>query len=247
MTLDPTSMKDDPMSSATNATVASHSGTWSTVDRTLPDERELPPGAWRNYEPLQLPPVLRHSLEAFAAQGYHGTSVREIAKRLGQTVPAIYYHYENKQALLVTLLQGSMEEVLQRCQLAVAESTEGPVERFSSLVACVVLYIGHRSELISLDAEMNSLDLENRRTYVALRDQLEAMVVAAVEDGIEEGTFTTAYPSDAARAVLTMCLGIANWYDPAGPLGPEDIAERYTQFALGIVGQRSRRRSRRSQ
>jgi AcrR family transcriptional regulator len=233
------------MSSATNATIASHSGTWSGVDRTAIDGVELPPGAWRNYEPLQLPPVLRHSLEAFAAQGYHGTSVREIAKRLGQTVPAIYYHYENKQALLVTLLQGSMEEVLQRCQLAVAESTDGPVGRFTALVGCVVLYIGHRSELIALDAEMNSLTPDNRRTYVGLRDQLETMVVAAVEEGIEEGSFTTVYPSDAARAVLTMCLGIANWYDPRGRLGPEDLAERYTAFALGVVGHRPRRRSRR--
>lgn len=233
------------MSSATNATLASHSGTWSTTARTVVDDGELPPGAWRNYEPLRLPPVLRHSLEAFATHGYHGTSVREIAKRLGQTVPAIYYHYANKQALLVTLLQGSMEEVLQRCQLAVAETDDGPVARFTALVTCVVLYIGHRSELIALDAEMNSLEPANRRTYVALRDQLEAMVVTAVEEGIEEGSFTTDYPSDAARAVLTMCLGIANWYDPRGPLGPDDVADRYTSFALGIVGHRPSKRPRR--
>lgn len=224
---------------------ASHTGAWSTASRTAIDDP--PAGAWRVYEPLTLPPVLKHSLEAFAEHGYHGTSVREIAKRLGQTVPAIYYHYANKQALLVTLLQGSMEEVLQRCQLALAEACDDPVDRYSALITCVVLYIGHRRELIMLDAEMRSLEPENRRTYVGLRDELESMVRTAIEDGVSEGSLTTEHPADAARAVLTMCLGIANWYDPRGRLTPTDLAERYLTFALGVAGQlpRARRPGRR--
>lgn len=43
-------------------------------------------------------------------------------------------------------------------------------------------------------------------------------------------------PREASRAVVTMCKAIAEWYNPAGPFTPEDVAERYVHFALGLVG-----------
>ncbi|MEU3787934.1 TetR/AcrR family transcriptional regulator [Streptomyces sp900129855] len=34
------------------------------------------------------------------------------AQSVGVTVPALYYHHENKQAMLVALLERAMDEVL---------------------------------------------------------------------------------------------------------------------------------------
>ncbi|MTV26383.1 TetR/AcrR family transcriptional regulator [Nitriliruptoraceae bacterium ZYF776] len=191
---------------------------------------------WRRYEPLQLHPILRHSLTAFDEHGYHGTTVRDIAKRLGQTVPAIYYHFENKQALLITLLMRSMEDVLHRCELAAAEAGDDPVARLELLIDCVTRYVAHRREFIVLDSEIRSLEEDNRAAYVARRDALQALVRGAVVQGVEEGVFRTAHPSDAARALLTMCLGIGGWYRPDGPLTPEELGPRYARFALDMVG-----------
>lgn len=190
---------------------------------------------WRVYRPLQLPPVLGHALEAFAEQGYHGTSVRDIAKRLGRTVPAIYYHYESKQALLATLLEGSIAEVLQRCRLAVREAGDDPAARLTNLVQCITLYTAFRRQFAVLGTEMRSLEPDNRRRYVACRDTLEALVMEAIADGTGQGCFTTAYPRDSARAVISMCLGVARWYRPDGALSPQQVADRYTDFALALV------------
>ena len=191
---------------------------------------------WRAYEPLDLHPVLTHAMEAFNEHGYHGTSVRDIARRVGVTVPVLYYHYENKQALLVTLLDTSMRDVLDRCRAAVAEAGEDPVARFSAMVECIVLYMANRRGLAFLDTEIRSLEPENRARYVALRDYLEHMLLDTVEAGIAQGRFTTPIPADASRAVLTMCQGVANWYHPDGPLSPEAIAERHVLLCLGTVG-----------
>lgn len=194
---------------------------------------------WRHFEPLQLHPILRHSLTAFHEHGYHGTSVRDIAKLLGQTVPAIYYHFENKQALLITLLMRSMEDVLHRCELAAAEAGDDAVERLRLLIDCVTRYVAHRREFIVLDSEIRSLEEPNRAAYVARRDALQSLVRGAVVQGAEEGLFATEHPSDAARALLTMCLGIGSWFRPDGPLTPEELGPRYATFALGLVGHSS--------
>ncbi|MFI9833590.1 TetR/AcrR family transcriptional regulator [Streptomyces sp. NPDC051913] len=191
---------------------------------------------WRHYDPLSLHPILLHAMEAFNEHGYHGTSVRDIAGRVGVTVPALYYHYENKQALLATLLETSMTDVLDRCRAAAAEAGDAPVPRFCAMVESIVLYMAHRKGLAFLDTEIRSLDAGNRARYVALRDYLEHMLLDTVKSGAAQGVFTTPIPADAVRGVLIMCQGVANWYRAEGPLTAEEIARRHVLLALGTVG-----------
>src|SRR6202022_3269600 len=47
--------------------------------------------------------VLVTALELFTTQGYEGTSLRQIAERLGMTKAAVYYHFPAKEHLLVEL------------------------------------------------------------------------------------------------------------------------------------------------
>ena len=47
--------------------------------------------------------------ELFTDQGYDGTSLREIADRLGFTKAALYYHFRSKEEILVALLEPGNE------------------------------------------------------------------------------------------------------------------------------------------
>lgn len=204
---------------------------------TDPSWNTAPPAEhWRSYGPLVLHPILRHAMEAFNEHGYHGTSVRAIAGRVGVTVPALYYHYENKQALLATLLETSIKDVLDRCRAAAGEAGDDPLARLCVMVESIVLYMAHRQQLAFLDTEIRSLEPSNRARYVALRDYLEHMLLDTVEAGRARGVFTTPIPADATRSVLIMCQGVANWFRADGPLTAEEVAERHVLLCLGAVG-----------
>jgi AcrR family transcriptional regulator len=45
------------------------------------------------------------ALELFTEQGYEGTSLREIAERLGVTKAALYYHFKTKEDIVASLVQ----------------------------------------------------------------------------------------------------------------------------------------------
>ena len=49
--------------------------------------------------------ILAVANELFTEQGYEGTSLREIADRLGITKAALYYHFRSKDEILTTLLE----------------------------------------------------------------------------------------------------------------------------------------------
>ena len=186
----------------------------------------------------ELGPILAHALDAFYERGYHGTSVREIAKRVGLTVPALYYHHASKEAILFTLLDGSISSVIDRCKRAVAEAPNEPGAQFRELIECLALYMAHHAKRAAMDAEIRALGTKNRRRYVAKRKVVEELLESAIRDGVAQGVFDVSAPHETMRAVLGMIWAITVWYRPGGPMSASDVAESYVDIALHTVGYR---------
>ena len=55
--------------------------------------------------------ILEVALELFGRQGYEGTSIRDIAERMGMTKAAVYYHFPSKEELLADVLTPATSRV----------------------------------------------------------------------------------------------------------------------------------------
>nr|WP_245866288.1 TetR/AcrR family transcriptional regulator [Rhodococcus kyotonensis] len=189
------------------------------------------------YEGSSLSTPLAAALAAFVEQGYHGTSVREIAGRAGLSVPGLYHHYPSKQALLVGLMNAAMAELLERSRQADAEAGSLPAARFDAVVESLLLFHMYRSDQAFIGStEIRSLEPENRERYVHLRDEQQRMLDGIVLAGIESGDFDADHPADASRAVTTMCVGVAGWYRADGPQSAVELTQVYLTIARRIVG-----------
>jgi len=62
--------------------------------------------------------ILCESEDLFASKGYAGTSIDDIASRVGITKAAIYYHFKNKMEILFSIINNCVREsiVLQKRQ-----------------------------------------------------------------------------------------------------------------------------------
>jgi TetR/AcrR family transcriptional regulator, cholesterol catabolism regulator len=194
------------------------------------------PSSWRHYEELDLDPGLRSALDSFLELGYHGTSVRDIARRAGLSVPGLYHHYPRKEDLLVAVMNLTMNDFHARCYAAREEGVDSP-SRLRLLVECFALFHSYRHELAFIGAsEMRSLEPVHRRRIADIRNTCQRMVTDEVLALERQGLLHAEVPRDAARAVVTMLVGIANWYRADGALAPEEIARRYVGHALALVG-----------
>lgn len=193
------------------------------------------PTDWRRFEPLEMDQVLRGALSAFLEYGYHGASMRTIAERAGISVAGLYHYHPSKHDMLVALLDLTMTDLLARSTAARNEGGN-PVERFRLLVECLALYHTHRRELGFVGAsEMRSLSADARRSVAAARREVQRMVDDEVERGVRRGDFRTPRPKDAARAVVTLCTALPQWFRVPGPSTAEQVAAQYVEFALDLV------------
>jgi AcrR family transcriptional regulator len=65
--------------------------------------------------------LLDSAATKFAEQGYHATTIRELAAATAMTPGAIYFHVPNKQALLLAVYEEGVQRILDRIEGAVLE------------------------------------------------------------------------------------------------------------------------------
>jgi AcrR family transcriptional regulator len=55
--------------------------------------------------------ILRVALRLFTEKGFEGTSTRDISSALGLTKSSLYYHFQNKEAIVLGLMQERLHEL----------------------------------------------------------------------------------------------------------------------------------------
>ncbi|MTD15991.1 TetR family transcriptional regulator [Nakamurella sp. YIM 132087] len=190
---------------------------------------------WRSVPPTALSPILTEALAAFRENGYHGTSVRDIARRVGVTVPALYYHHANKEAILIGLLDPAITALYERCRLALADAGDDPVLGLSNLAECLMLHVTHNTHLAHLDNEIRSLSPFERESYVEKRRRIELLIRGTIENGVRSSVLVAESPKQTARALLGMFQSVAVWFRAGGERSATTVTADYVVTALRSV------------
>ncbi|WP_433873330.1 TetR/AcrR family transcriptional regulator [Saccharopolyspora sp. CA-218241] len=175
--------------------------------------------------------------EIFAERGYHGTSIRDIAKRAGLSLSALYYWHSSKQELFVGLIEDSVNDYFQTCDTALRSCGDDPAERLAAIVRATVDYrVRRRVESTIAAREIRNLEQPHAQRLADLRESATRLFQEIIDEGIARGVFGCAHATDARRAIQASCNAISQWYDPDGDVNPAELADRYVAIAERIVG-----------
>ncbi|TWT12981.1 TetR/AcrR family transcriptional regulator [Reyranella sp. CPCC 100927] len=187
--------------------------------------------------------VLAAALESFAAQGFHGTSMRDIAARADMSISAAYYYFPSKADLLRHIMVSVTEDLIAILETARDTASDTPAARLAAIVrAYVRLHTERQTESFIGTSELRSLSADDRASVVALHDRVSDIFKTVIADGCRSGQFDCPHPAEATRAIATMCTAVAGWYRASGPHNPQTIADRYATLALRLVGSAAERR-----
>ncbi|WP_372345707.1 TetR/AcrR family transcriptional regulator [Streptomyces sp. KL116D] len=185
--------------------------------------------------------IIEAAREEFSEQGYGATSIRNIAKRAGVSLSALYYYYKGKQELLVAILDDGLDAYFGACDTALQAAGDDPAEQLEALVTATVRFrIEHPVKSSIVLTEGRSLEPEHLARYRKNEERGTRQFREVIERGLADGVFLTPYPDDARRTVIAMCNAIAQWYRPDGEVTPDELVERYVSLALTVVEYRPR-------
>lgn len=185
--------------------------------RTTPEEKQEKRAA-----------LLAAAVRMFNDRGYHATSLEDVAASLGVTKPVIYHHLGNKEQVLFECVRLGLHEL----QAAAEQAKRGP----GSGLAQLKLFLRRYAEVIMDDFGRcvirtgdELLSPESRADFRALKrginDALHEMIARAMADG-------SARVEDVGTTALALAGGLnwaARWYNPDGPLSPQEMAERLVE------------------
>jgi AcrR family transcriptional regulator len=123
----------------------------------------------------------------FARKGYHETTVDEIAQAMGVAKGTIYYNFENKEDLYMSVVQEGVDLLKEQLQQAVNEGKTSE-ERIANLIVCQLKFVENESDLVSLFlTELFGND--PLRSQLASRMLSNCLQVfrSCIEAGIEDG------------------------------------------------------------
>ena len=176
--------------------------------------------------------LLAAAARVFAARGYHRTSMRDLARASRMSLAGMYYYVAGKADLLFEIQKGSFERVRRGAEEAVAGAAT-PEEKLQAFIRHhVTFFTSHMDEMKVLSHEAESLTGEPleevrrlKRAYVGLC--LDLLAALDAQDGGHRMDRNVA-----AYTLFGMMNWIYTWYDPAGTVGVEELAESICRLFL---------------
>jgi len=171
----------------------------------------------------RLPLILDEAARLFAAQGFHGASVRDIVRAIDMLPGSLYYHFATKEALLAAVYAEGVRRISESVEAAIAGRRD-PWERLEA--ACVahlesLLNAGDYAQVVIRVRPSDAPSVAGE--LVKRRDEYERLFVELVQ------ALPLARGVD-RRCVRLMLLGALNWsqtwYHP-GRDSPRTIARRF--------------------
>lgn len=184
--------------------------------------------------------IRRAATVLFYERGYHATSMRDIAARVGIKAGSLYNHFPGKQDLLLRISLEATRE-LYGGAIARLEGVTGAEPALRAYIRWhVEFHATHRLECRVADAELRALAPEARHAVVEVRDAHEELCTELLRRGVRELGWHVANERVVSIAILTLCTEVDAWFRDDGPLSAGEVGELYADLLInGLEGPRA--------
>jgi len=153
---------------------------------------------------------------------------------------SLYAHVASKEDVLWSIVDRAasrFEAAADAAEVdAEARRPGDPVEALAVLarahIEVLTSDVGEASVFVH---EWRALGADRRAEILARRDAYEARFRRRIADGIAIGAFAMTDPAIASTTLLSALNGVATWFDPAGRLPADRVADHLVDLSLRML------------
>lgn len=177
--------------------------------------------------------AVRAAAAVFADKGYHGSSTKDIAERLGIKQGSLYYYFKSKQEALGEVCLYGIEDYVERMNSIVV--SDQPFE--AKLMATVMSHLSsyrERNEALKVhNDERLYLPEEQRSTLKKLGSSYRQNLERIFTDGVADGAVGAEIDCHfAAQAVIGLCNAWGDTIVRDREVDVMEIAQKCTDLLL---------------
>lgn len=172
--------------------------------------------------------IVDEAARLFAAKGFSGASLSDLADSCGMSKSLFYHYYRSKEAILYAVMKGHMDDLLTALEEPESEPPLSQLRGFAR--ALMRLYAGAADKQKVLLYELGSLPKTQRKDIVGKQRRLIAHV---------EAIMARARPREEKallRAQAMLFFGMLNWthtwLKPGGAVTSCEVADMAAKMAL---------------
>jgi TetR/AcrR family transcriptional regulator len=179
--------------------------------------------------------ILCAAIEAFAAADYEGTSIRDVARAAGVSLPVIYYYFQSKEGLYDYVMRHCRLSYIQRVKAALQEAEGGLRAKLEAIVrARQALMKDDPSLVLLLIREQFGID-EWMETPQEISPTL-SVTFEFVDEMLKDGVRAKEIPAQDGESAAWALVGLMGIFDlrilNRGTPAPAAEIDRIVQFAL---------------
>ncbi len=179
--------------------------------------------------------ILREATRQFAEKGFAGTTMREVAEAARCTKPALYYHFENKEALFLAVIR-SRTDAISAILHAAFTAPRSVRERLEGAAQAYFDYVRREPTAIKVlwRSEMHVQHGQPSFDWVSVRKRYWEQLRLLLEEGVASGELGAEIDLDDALHALVGIVDIRCrlWVLQGEPI-PEDAAQRALTLLFG--------------
>jgi AcrR family transcriptional regulator len=179
--------------------------------------------------------IIRTASSLMRRTGYDGTSIEEIAKKVGIHKSTFFHYFANKEELLLEILKIGIAETVKHLEEIVQDRDLSPKEKLrQAIINDVRSLTKYKNSVTVFFNDISFLSPAKKREYLKIRDRVatlfEKIIIEMKESNPE--CFKDMDAKIVAFAILGMCNWLIKWYKKNGPLGYLEIADTFYRLIM---------------
>lgn len=175
--------------------------------------------------------ILAEAARVFNRRGFHGATLSDVARALGVSKAALYYHVSSKEELLFECCRVPIEIALGGLRRARLEC-EAPDEQLRRALASYITAMTDQLRGSVVLREDGALSPEHQQAVRAGRDAYEGELVEIIERGMAEKLFAAGDARLVTFALLGAMNWIPRWFRPDGRCSGEEVAAAFSTYLV---------------
>lgn len=169
--------------------------------------------------------IVEKAADLFAARGFLGASVSDIAKACNTSKSLLYHYYPSKEDVLYAVMSSHIDRLVEDVETAHQAGDDARSRLRHVLRLFMQDYVGAAARQKVLLNDLENLP-EDRRVGIVAKQR---RIVDAIQAMLVEISPALAANKAEARARTMLLFGMinwtGNWYDASGPIKPDAIAD----------------------